>query len=98
MQNIGIILGAFVGLLLSGRFVEIFKEGLKIKPMEILLFAAGGLLLGFGTRLSLGCNVGALYTPIANFSLAGWFYLFFLFGGGYLGNMIRKAFYKKFDK
>ncbi len=95
MQNIGIIVGAFVGLLLSGRFVEIFKSGLKIKPLEIVLFAMGGLLLGFGTRLSLGCNVGALYTPIANFSLAGWFYFFFLFGGGYLGNMIRKAFYKK---
>ncbi|WP_214281856.1 YeeE/YedE thiosulfate transporter family protein, partial [Escherichia coli] len=22
--------------------------------------------MGFGTRLSNGCNVGALYTPIAN--------------------------------
>ncbi|MFA6627241.1 MAG: YeeE/YedE family protein [Bacilli bacterium] len=98
MQNIGIILGAFIGLLLSGKFVESFKAGLKIKPLEILLFAVGGLLLGFGTRLSLGCNVGALYTPIANFSLAGWFYLFFLFGGGYLGNMLRKAFYKKLNK
>ena len=95
MQNIGIIVGAFVGLLLSGKFVDVFKEGLKIKPMEVLLFAVGGLLLGFGTRLSWGCNVGALYTPIANFSLSGWLYLFFLFGGGYLGNMIRKAFYKK---
>lgn len=98
MQNIGIIFGAAIGLLLSGKFVEAFKAGLKIKPMEILLFAVGGLLLGFGTRLSLGCNVGALYTPIANFSLAGWFYLFFLFGGGYLGNKLRKMFYSKIEK
>jgi hypothetical protein len=97
MQNVGIIVGAFVGLLLSGRFVDAFKAGLKIKPLEILLFAAGGLLLGFGTRLSWGCNVGALYTPIANFSLAGWFYFFFLFFGGWIGNKIRKAFYKKVD-
>ncbi|XMB72063.1 YeeE/YedE family protein [Mycoplasmatota bacterium WC30] len=97
MQNVGIIVGAFVGLLLSGKFTTAFKAGLKIKPLEILLFVAGGLLLGFGTRLSLGCNVGALYTPIANFSLAGWFYFFFLFAGGYIGNMIRKAFYKKVD-
>ncbi len=98
MQNIGIIFGAAIGLLLSGRFVEAFKSGLKIKPMEVLLFAVGGLLLGFGTRLSLGCNVGALYTPIANFSLAGWLYLFFLFGGGYLGNKLRKMFYAKIEK
>jgi len=97
MQNIGIILGACVGLLLAGKFTPTFVAGLKIKPLEIALFAAGGLLLGFGTRLSLGCNVGALYTPIASFSLSGWLYFFFLFAGGYLGNMIRKAFYKKVD-
>lgn len=97
MQNIGIIVGAFIGLLLSGNFTKAFKAGLKIKPLEILLFVAGGLLLGFGTRLSLGCNVGALYTPIANFSLAGWFYFFFLFFGGWIGNKIRKAFYIKVD-
>ena len=97
MQNIGIILGAFVGLLLSGKFSATFKAGLKIKPLEILLFAAGGLLLGFGTRLSMGCNVGALYTPIANFSLAGWIYFFVLFAGGYIGNKIWKMFYKKVD-
>jgi hypothetical protein len=97
MQNIGIILGAVVGLLLSGRFVKIFTDGLKIKPLEIALFAAGGLLMGFGTRLSWGCNVGALYTPIANFSLSGWLYFFFLFAGGYLGNKVWKLFYSKVD-
>lgn len=97
MQNIGIIVGAFIGLLLSGRFTETFKAGLKIKPLEIALFAVGGLLLGLGTRMSLGCNVGALYTPIANFSLAGWFYFFFLFAGGYLGNKLWKLFYQKVD-
>ena len=97
MQNIGIILGAFVGLLLSGKFSATFKAGLKIKPLEIALFAAGGLLLGFGTRLSMGCNVGALYTPIANFSLAGWIYFFVLFAGGFIGNKLWKMFYKKVD-
>ncbi|MGD9605489.1 MAG: YeeE/YedE family protein [Bacilli bacterium] len=97
MQNVGIILGAAVSLLLAKNFTETFKNGLKIKPLEIALFAMGGFLMGFGTRLSLGCNVGALYTPIANFSLAGWIYFFFLFGGGYLGNMIRKSFYKVVD-
>ena len=97
MQNIGIIVGACVGLLLSGRFVKIFTDGLKVKPLEIALFAAGGLLMGFGTRLSWGCNVGALYTPIANFSLSGWLYFFFLFAGGYLGNKVWKLFYSKVD-
>ncbi|MFW5894684.1 MAG: YeeE/YedE thiosulfate transporter family protein [Bacillota bacterium] len=95
MQNIGIIIGAALGLLLAGNFVDSFKNGLKIKAPEILLFALGGFLMGFGTRLSLGCNVGALYTPIANFSLSGWLYFFVLFAGGYIGNKGWKAFYQK---
>ncbi|MFW6299055.1 MAG: YeeE/YedE thiosulfate transporter family protein, partial [Bacillota bacterium] len=95
MQNIGIILGAVVGLLLAGKFVDTFKGGLKIQLPEILLFALGGFLMGFGTRLSLGCNVGALFTPIANFSLSGWLYFFTLFAGGYIGNKGWKAFYQK---
>lgn len=97
MQDMGIIFGAFVALLLANNFTGTFVNGLKIKPLEIVLFAFGGLLMGFGTRLSLGCNVGALYTPIADFSLSGWIYFFFLFGGGYLGNFIRKHFYKVVD-
>lgn len=44
----------------------------------------------FGTRLSNGCNVGALYTPIANFSLSGWIFLVFLVVGGVLGNKLAK--------
>lgn len=93
MQNVGIIIGAFVALLLANNFTDTFKSGLKIRPMEIILFALGGLLMGVGTRLSAGCNVGALYTPIANFSLSGWIYFIFLFGGGCLGNVLRKKFY-----
>jgi uncharacterized membrane protein YedE/YeeE len=61
----------------------------------VALFAVGGILLGIGTRLSMGCNVGALYTPIAQFSLAGWLYLVVLFAGGWIGNIAYKAFYAK---
>jgi hypothetical protein len=93
VRNLSIITGAFAAMLIAGTFTEQFKAGLKIKPLEIVLFALGGLLLGIGTRLSMGCNVGALYTPIAEFSLAGWFYFLFLFAGGWIGNIVYKWFY-----
>lgn len=95
MQNLGIILGAFTALLLSGNFTKLFKGGLKVKPIELVLFAAGGLLMGFGTRLSWGCNVGAFFTPVIEFSLTGWVYFGILLVGGFLGNKVYKAFYKK---
>ncbi len=98
VQNIGIIVGAVLALLLAGKFNETFKAGLKIQPAEIALFAVGGLLMGLGTRFSMGCNVGALYTPIANFSLAGWFYFFFLVAGGYIGHKVYTWFYTNIAK
>ncbi|MDC7235365.1 MAG: YeeE/YedE family protein [Spirochaetales bacterium] len=88
VQNIGIILGTIITLLLSGTFKATFLSEIKIKPKEILLFAMGGLFMGFGTRLANGCNVGALYTPIANFSLSGWLFLIFLTAGGVIGNKV----------
>lgn len=98
VRNLSIIVGAAAAWLIAGTFTDQFLAGLKTKPLEIVLFALGGLLLGIGTRLSMGCNVGALYTPIAQFSLAGWLYLVILFGGGWVGNIIFKWFYKTLIK
>lgn len=88
VQNIGIALGTLVCLLLAGSFREVFMSELKISAKDVVLFAVGGFLMGYGTRLANGCNVGALYTPIANFSLSGWVFLVFLVAGGILGNKV----------
>lgn len=90
VQNIGIILGTIIALLLAGSLSKTFKEGLSITFKEVLLYAMGGLTMGIGTRLSNGCNVGALYTPIANFSLSGWIFLIFLVLGGVIGCKINQ--------
>ncbi|QVK18177.1 YeeE/YedE family protein [Mycoplasmatota bacterium] len=90
VQNVGIILGTLIALLLAGNFVKSFKGGLSITFKDGIIFAIGGLCMGFGTRLSNGCNVGALYTPIANFSLSGWIFFIFLIGGGIIGYKVNK--------
>ncbi|MCK5854646.1 MAG: YeeE/YedE family protein [Sulfurovaceae bacterium] len=96
LQNFGIILGVVIALLLSRTFVSKFKAGLKINPKDFALFALGGFIMGFGTRLSNGCNVGSLFTPIAELSLSGWMYLVFVVIGGFVGNIIMKrVIYKK---
>ena len=77
-------------MLLAGSFKKTFKAGLQISFKEALLYIVGGFAMGFGTRLSNGCNVGALYTPIANLSLSGWIFLVFLVAGGVLGNIVYK--------
>ncbi|MCE9680602.1 YeeE/YedE family protein [Shewanella sp. AS1] len=84
VQNLAILVGTLIAVLLMGRFSHPFNTRHSAK--QFALFALGGALMGVGTRLANGCNVGALYTPIANFSLSGWVFLIFLIIGGVLGN------------
>ena len=86
VQNISIMLGAVFYLLIAGMFTAKFKAGLKITLKDFVMYASGAFMMGFGTRLSNGCNVGALYTPIAELSLSGWIYLIVVVIGGFSGN------------
>ena len=95
VQNFGIIFGSVLVLLFSNSFNSKFIAGLKITPKGFMTFAFGGFIMGFGTRLSNGCNVGALYTPIAEFSLSGWVYLVVVATGGLAGNYILKNYINK---
>lgn len=81
LRNIGIILGAAIAFLLAGRFKFDFDFNFK----DILYYVLGGTLMGFGARLAGGCNIGALYSGIGNFSLAGWVYFIALALGGIVG-------------
>ncbi len=86
VQNVGIILGTIVYLLTAGIFSKVVTSELKITGRQVATYAFAGLCMGFGTRFANGCNVGALYTPIANFSLSGWVFFVFLVLGGIAGN------------
>lgn len=68
LQNFGVIFGALIYSLTSGRFS--FSWSMKAK--ESGHYMLGGLLMGFGAVLASGCIVGALYSGIVNFSLSGW--------------------------
>lgn len=84
VQNFGIVVGTLICVLLMGQLKFSFNYSAK----QLSLFAMGGLLMGLGTRFANGCNVGALYTPIANLSLSGWIFFIFLVMGGVLGNKV----------
>lgn len=95
VQNFGILFGTIIFLLTSGQFKRTFMSEMNLTGKEALLYALGGICMGFGTRLSNGCNVGALYTPIANFSLSGWIFLIPLVIGAVLGNKFSDKWYGK---
>lgn len=64
----GVVLGAFLGAGLAGRFAPARRVPLRIVAASLL----GGLLLGYGSRIAFGCNIGAYFSGIASTSLHGW--------------------------
>lgn len=88
VMNFGIILGAGLAASLAGKFAP------KVKlPIGSLLAAViGGLLMGYGARLSFGCNIGALFSGIASGSLHGWLWFAAAFAGSFAGVAARPLF------
>jgi len=88
MRNLGIIAGALISSLLAGHYT--FEMEFKFR--DVIFYAVGGLCMGYGARLSSGCNIGALYSGIANMSLSGWLFMLSLIIGGILGIKLVKKF------
>jgi len=84
IRNLGIIFGALLSTLLASQF-----RIKKIKSVKQITGAIlGGLLMGYGARIALGCNIGALYSGISSLSLSGWVYAIFLFLGAIVGSKV----------
>jgi uncharacterized membrane protein YedE/YeeE len=88
VMNFGVILGAALAATLAGKFAQ--KANVPFK--SYLAAIIGGLLMGYGARLSFGCNIGALFSGIASGSLHGWVWFVFAFIGSAIGIGLRPLF------
>ncbi|GAV22179.1 YeeE/YedE thiosulfate transporter family protein [Carboxydothermus pertinax] len=85
-----------VGTILGGLFAALWHNEFRPKkiksPGKFLLGIIGGVFMGFGARLALGCNIGNLVGGIASFSLHGWIFGGSLIIGTYLGILFLKKY------
>lgn len=86
--NLGVVIGAALVAALTGR-LTLKKPASGFAVIAALL---GGLLMGYGARLSFGCNVGAYFSGIASTSLHGWLWIVFALLGTVLGVRLRSLF------
>ena len=88
VMNAGMVLGAMLAAGLAGSFFS------TPWPSKRAIIAAliGGLLMGYGARLSFGCNIGAFLGGIASGSLHGWIWFISAFAGSILGIRLRPMF------
>ncbi|MEM9270860.1 MAG: YeeE/YedE thiosulfate transporter family protein, partial [Pseudomonadota bacterium] len=80
IMDFGLILGALAASGLAGRFAPVWR----LSGREVATAVAGGLLMGFGARLSGGCNIGAYLGGVASGSLHAWAWALAAFAGSSL--------------
>ena len=79
-MSLALIFGAAVMALLSNEFKW------KGTTRELAMWAIiGGTLMGIGSRLGMGCNVGAFFVRVSQGDVSGWMFGAGMVGGAYLG-------------
>ena len=79
-MSFGIIFGAMVMSLLNKEFKWKLPKG------ELIVWGlGGGLLMGVGARVALGCNIGAFFIRVAGGDPGGWLFGIGMVIGGYGG-------------
>lgn len=80
LSNLGLLGGALASSLMARQFKVTRAPGI-----EYVKAVVGGILMGFGSVLAAGCNVGGFYIAIGTFSASGFAMMFGMIGGTYLG-------------
>ena len=88
VMDFGIVLGALLASGLAGKFLPVWRIPLP----HLLASIVGGLLLGYGSRIAYGCNIGAFFSGIASGSLHGWVWIVFALIGNRAGIALRPLF------
>lgn len=82
---LGLVVASWASALLAGDF-----QPKRPRVSELLRNLLGGILLGWGSMLALGCTVGTLLSGIMAGALSGWVFAVFCLVGVLLGLRIRR--------
>jgi uncharacterized protein len=94
VMDVGIILGALAAAAAAGKFAPVWR----VPARQLLASIVGGLLLGYGSRLAFGCNIGAYFSGIISGSVHGWLWLPCAFLGSAIGVHLRPIFGMEVEK
>lgn len=87
IMDISLMAGALLAAAFAGRFSKPVR--FKLPTRMTIGSLVGGLMMGYGARISFGCNIGAYFDGIASFSLHGWLWFVAAFIGSIIGVKLR---------
>lgn len=81
LLNVGLVTGSLLAALLAHEF----KVRVPRNPIRYLQSLGGGVLMGYGAAIALGCTVGAFFSAIPSLALNGWVFALALAAGAFVG-------------
>lgn len=81
LLDVGLVGGSLLAALLAREF----KLRIPRNRVRYLQSLSGGLLMGYGSGIALGCTVGAFFSAIPSLALNGWLFALALAGGAVIG-------------
>ena len=83
-MTVGTIAGSFIASIVAGEF----KIRIARVPMRYIQSFVGGLVMGYGSGLAIGCTIGSFFSAIPSLSLSGWLFGMSLTLGSFIGTKI----------
>ena len=80
----GLVVGAFIGALFAGEF----KIRLPRQKIRYVQAVGGGVTMGYGAGITMGCTIGAFFSAIPSLAINGWVFAVFLAVGAWVGTKI----------
>jgi uncharacterized membrane protein YedE/YeeE len=82
----GVVAGSFLAALAAGEF----KVRLPRRKGRYLQAVGGGVLMGYGAGIAIGCTIGAFFSALPSLALSGWLFGASLAAGAWLGTLVIK--------
>lgn len=80
----GMVFGSFIAAL----FAREFKIRLPRQKKRYWQAGGGGIVMGYGAGIAMGCTIGAFFSAIPSLALNGWVFAVFLAIGAWIGVQI----------
>lgn len=84
-HTFAITVGLIPGALVAALFSREFKVRLPKSPTRYVQSLGGGVLMGYGAGLAVGCTIGSFFNAIPSLAVSGWVFGLALAGGAFIG-------------
>lgn len=80
----GMVFGSYIASLFSGEF----KIRRPRQPIRYAQAGGGGVVMGYGAGIAMGCTIGSFFSAIPSLAVNGWVFAVFLAAGAWIGTQI----------